>query len=485
MIWTTILIQEKEVETLRGNGGSDTYVPEKKYYGDFILYNDAEDNVADSLLFQIPFTDIQVTNDGRSITLRDSTADDLSVQIVDYISSTQVQHLSVTSGDGYIFTLPPSNNYSPVVIVINKVGKDPSFPPFFHYNDLESDPTNLDFSHVRTFYGIKNYSNVCNGNSLDNTLIGGELNDNLAGRGGNDVLKGGGGINSFFGYEGNDTLIGGKDQDYMTASYGDDILVPGGGDNWVHGGYGDDTVIYAGEPVEQVGIDIDLNNEICIHGYGEDTVRSIENVYGTPYDDKMTSASFADNVLKGKGGDDLLVAYDGYDILIGGEGADKYDLIDAQGTKVIDNEAKDNMLDTIDLSATDAKNLRYDRSGDDLVIRHISTTMFKLNYLSPSTFDACSTNPPPASLRMYKLTPQTIRRFPGQIINIPAYYYDPEAEPDDVDFCEVYDPRHPTVVIKNWYKGQAYQHIQIQAADCVIGTSYLNGLNVPYQCVVP
>ena len=470
--------------TLRGNGGSDTYVL-KKHYGDFILYNEAEDSVADSLLFQIPFTDIQVTNDGRSITLRDSTADDLSVRIVDYISNTKVQHLSVTSGDGYIFTLPPSNNYSPVVIVINKVGKDPSFPPFFHYNDFESDPTNLDFSHVRTFYGIKNYSNVCNGNSLDNTLIGGELNDNLAGRGGNDVLKGGGGINSFFGYEGNDTLIGGKDQDYMTASYGDDILVPGGGDNWVHGGYGDDTAIYAGEPVEQVGIDIDLNNEICIHGYGEDTVRSIENVYGTPYDDKMISASFADNVLKGKGGDDLLVAYDGYDILIGGEGADRYDLIDAQGTKVIDNEAKDNILDTIDLSATDAKNLRYDRSGDDLIIRHISTTMFKLNYLSPSTFDACSDNPPPASLRMYKLTPQTIRRFSGQITEVPAYYYDPETEPEDIDFCEVYDPRHPTVVIKNWYKGQAYQHIQIEAADCVIGTSYLSGLNIPYQCVLP
>ena len=152
---------------------------------------------------------------------------------------------------------------------------------------------------------------------------------------------------------------------------------------------------------------------------------------------------------------------------------------------MIDNEAKDNILDTIDLSATGAKNLRYDKSGDDLVIRHISTTMFKLNYLSSSTFDACSTNPPPASLRMYKLTPQTIRRFPGQITEVPAYYYDPEAEPDDVDFCEVYDPHHPTVVIKNWYKGQAYQHIQIQAADCVIGTSYLNGLNVPYQCVLP
>ena len=470
--------------TLRGNGGSDTYVL-KKHYGDFILHNEAEDNVADSLLFQIPFTDIQVTNDGRSITLRDSADDDLSVRIVDYISNTNVQHLSVTSGDGYIFTLPPSNDYSPVVIVINRIGTDPNFLPLFNYNDLESDPTNLDFSHVRTYYGIKDFKNVCNGNSLDNTLIGGNLYDNLSGRAGNDVLKGGSGETSFFGGEGNDTLIGGKDKDYMSASYGDDILVPGGGDNWIHGGDGDDTVIYNGDPVEQVGIDIDLNNEVCIHAYGTDTVGGVENVYGTPYDDKMTSAGFEDNVLKGKGGNDLFVAYDGYDILVGGEGADRYDLIDAQGTKVIDNEAKDNMLDTIDLSGTDAKNLRYDKSGDDLIIRHISTTMFKLNYLSPSTFDACSTNPPPASLRMYKLTPQTIRRFPGQITEVPAYYYDPEAEPDDVDFCEVYDPRHPTVVIKNWYKGQTYQHIQIQAADCVIGTSYLNGLNVPYQCVLP
>ena len=133
-------------------------------------------------------------------------------------------------------------------------------------------------------------------------MIGGNLNDNLSGRGGNDVLKGGGGDNSLHGSEGNDTLIGGKDDDYLGGYSGDDILVPGGGNNYIDGGSGDDTVIYTGDPVEEAGIDIDLNNEICIHGYGEDTVRGVENVYGTPNDDKMTSAGFEDNVLKEKVG---------------------------------------------------------------------------------------------------------------------------------------------------------------------------------------
>ena len=52
--------------------------------------------------------------------------------------------------------------------------------------------------------------------------------------------------------------------------------------------------MYAGEPVNETGIYVDLNNGICQHPYGMDEIHNVENVYGTPYDDTMVSSSMND-----------------------------------------------------------------------------------------------------------------------------------------------------------------------------------------------
>ena len=44
-------------------------------------------------------------------------------------------------------------------ILINKADAEPKFPQF-QYVNLVSDPTNIDVSHVRTYYGIRNYTNA-------------------------------------------------------------------------------------------------------------------------------------------------------------------------------------------------------------------------------------------------------------------------------------------------------------------------------------
>ena len=84
----------------------------------------------------------------------------------------------------------------------------------------------------------------------------------------------------------------------------------------------------------------------------------------------------------------MLIAYTGYDILIGGEGQDTYDLSQAEGTKVINNFANDQLMDSVHLMYADSEDLRYERSGDHLMIRKVSSV-----YRLPSPpFDACNNN---------------------------------------------------------------------------------------------
>ena len=97
-------------------------------------------------------------------------------------------------------------------------------------------------------------------------------------------------------------------------------------------------------------------------------------------------------------GNDTFIALGGYDNLNGGEGFDTYDLTNAQGTKVINNTAEDGIADTIILPY-DARLIRFERLGSDLVLRIVSTRFYPNNNTEP--FNACNRQDPPEEVDLY------------------------------------------------------------------------------------
>ena len=306
---------------------------------------------------------------------------------------------------------------------------------------------------MRTVYGRKSASNNITGNDKPNTIVGGDFKDVLRGKGGNDILKGGAGSNTLLGGAGNDTLCGGNGNDILYGGSGNDILSPGAGNNFIQGGPGDDIIMYPGEPVNETGIYVDLNNGICQHPHGIDEIHNVENVFGTPYDDTMISSSIGDNVLNGEEGNDNFIAFDGYDILIGGNGSDTYNLAEASGTIVIINKADDRLLDTVKLPFVYARKLRFERQADSLIVRVVSG---------------------------FFANPQA-HRFPGcndavpRVLNLSP----PVA---NVSFCESYSPRLPTVILQNYFAGTAHQHLTLVTAACSLNHSFLGQQPIRVRC---
>ena len=311
------------------------------------------------------------------------------VFLKNFLTLNKTRHLQVTSRDGFIFVLPASKDFQPVIVGINKV------------QDKSGQFVNLTsslYNRVIVDYGANNFTNHINGNDMNNTLVGGIEDDYIYGGPGNDVLKGKAGNNTLHGGDGDDVLIGGVDTDMMDGGPGDDVLFPGFGDNQVLGGPGDDMVCYMGDPISEEGITVDLGNGDVQHTLGIDYIDEIENVYGTPYNDIIITAGFLDNVALGINGNDTLVALGGYDNLSGGEGNDTYDLTNAQGTKVINNTAEDGIIDTLILPY-DATLIRFETQGYDLILRVVSTRFYPNNNTEP--FNACNGQDPPQKVDLY------------------------------------------------------------------------------------
>ena len=436
--------------SMRGNNGSDTYVL-KPGYGHNDIHNTADDSIADTVLFGANFHQIVVSNNTQSVTLNytdpSNSTDSFSATLVDYVRNSAARHLTVVSSDGISFVISPNDSFAPVAIVINKASQYNVRQQDIYLSDTGS------FGEVRTVYGFKSEANNISGNAKPNTLVGGDENDYLDGKDGNDVLKGGAGNNTLIGGLGNDTLSGGNDNDVLDGGPGNDILSPGAGDNYIDGGDGDDTIVYAGDPVSETGVYVDLNNGICQHGYGYDEVYNVENVYATPYNDTLICSSLMDNILNGEEGNDTFHAYDGYDILIGGNGSDFYNLVEATGTKVIVNEADDQALDIIDLSYVNTNKLRFEIQDNSLIFRVVST--FFANSQA-SLFPGCQTT------------------VPNAIILQPSN--------TNVTFCETYSPQHPTVIIKDYFAGTAHRHLTITTADCSLTDTYLREQPINVVC---
>ena len=441
-----------------GNNGSDTYVLKPGYGTNNLINNIASDNASDSVLFGANYDDITIEPDPQSSTLvytdPSNSANSFSVVLFFYGLKANARHLTITSSDGITFILTPDreNEFftTKVPIAINKADKNPEGQSQQEVHLSGTDK----FEEVRTVYGFKSQANNITGNDKPNTIVGGDDDDYIHGGGGNDVLKGGAGSNTIIGGPGNDTLNGGTGNDYLEGGPDNDIISPGAGDNFIDGGDGDDTILYAGDPVNEVGIYIDLNNGISQHSYGHDEIHGIENIYASPYDDTLIGSALDDNVLNGREGDDTFIAYDGYDILIGGKGSDTYNLLEASGTKVIVNEADDGLLDTVDLSFIESDKLRYERQGDSLIVRIAS------KFFTNSRGDS----------------------FPGcRHLSIP-WIINLQLPDESASFCESYSPRHPTLILQNYLAGTAHRHLTLVTADCSLNDRFLSRLPIRVSC---
>ncbi|MFT3722040.1 MAG: M10 family metallopeptidase C-terminal domain-containing protein [Hyphomonadaceae bacterium] len=119
--------------------------------------------------------------------------------------------------------------------------------------------------------------------------------ENLTGSGFDDVLTGTGGANVLSGGAGNDTLIG------------------GGGNDVLDGGTGIDTAVYR-SAASGVSVSLAIMIPQATGGSGTNTLRGIENLTGSAFND----------VLTGDGGSNVLDGGSGADLLVGGLGNDVY-----------------------------------------------------------------------------------------------------------------------------------------------------------------
>ena len=229
---------------------------------------------------------------------------------------------------------------------------------------IEADGTGIaEYGSVsENFLGIENLlgssqDDVLTGNDLANVIDGGLGSDTISGLGGDDILSGNGGPQPF-GIDGNDIISGGSGNDTLNGNDGDDILRAGpgndiasggNGNDVLNGGGGDDTLfgndgddffvgiggvdsIDGGAGIDTnsfQGIGLGVTATVNADGSGtasygtvnEDFV-GIENLTGSENDDVLTIAGVIDSVLRGLGGNDLLVGGTGSDLLIGNDGDD-------------------------------------------------------------------------------------------------------------------------------------------------------------------
>ncbi|WGM48763.1 hypothetical protein KOAAANKH_03670 [Brevundimonas sp. NIBR10] len=116
---------------------------------------------------------------------------------------------------------------------------------------------------------------------------------------------------------GSDILYGESGEDILSGASGDDFLGGGRGSDVLDGGAGTDTAVYSDLTI---AVDLDLVGGRSVSA-GQDTLISIENVYGSRWNDTLRGDTAA-NLLFGADGADVLIGRDGDDVLVGGTGAD-------------------------------------------------------------------------------------------------------------------------------------------------------------------
>ncbi|MCX7374026.1 MAG: VCBS domain-containing protein, partial [Alphaproteobacteria bacterium] len=175
------------------------------------------------------------------------------------------------------------------------------------------------------------FADSVSGDGAANSIYGGNGNDTLVGRAGNDLLSGD---------AGDDSLLGGEDADTLQGGAGNDLI---------DGGAGIDMAIYWNATA---AITLDMLTPSL--GTGEaagDVLISIEQVFGTNFNDQISGTAAAerlggidgDDTLNGREGNDTLDGGVGNDSLIGGDGQDQL-LGGANNDTLRGNDAADQLL---------------------------------------------------------------------------------------------------------------------------------------------
>jgi Ca2+-binding RTX toxin-like protein len=176
--------------------------------------------------------------------------------------------------------------------------------------------------------------------TCDGGLVGGGGADTLHGGDGRDTLRGGRGSDTIMGAGGNDHIYGGPGNDTIVAGPGGDALLPGPGDDTVGGRSGTDTVLFFARRLP-TGVTADLRTGLATGGAGNDTLTSIECLFGTSYEDRLWGDS-DDECFAGLGGTDVIHGRGGRDSLRGDASHDR--LFGGAGRDVIEGGAGDDLI---------------------------------------------------------------------------------------------------------------------------------------------
>jgi RHS repeat-associated protein len=158
-------------------------------------------------------------------------------------------------------------------------------------------------------------SNFASGADGDDTIsyveniIGSAYADNISGTTGSNVLRGGSGNDQFFAGGGGDQIFGEDGNDSILGYVGNDLI---------DGGSGTDAIDYWSI---SSAVTVNLATGISAGGAGNDTLVSIENLFGTSYGDTFIGNASI-NTLNGYAGNDYIEGGAGNDSLSGGDGID-------------------------------------------------------------------------------------------------------------------------------------------------------------------
>lgn len=218
--------------------------------------------------------------------------------------------------------------------------------------------------------GVSNFTSTTTptlqGGAGNDSLVGSAVNEVLDGADGDDTLNGNGGFDTLFGGEGNDRIIS---ADWTSSTT-------------IDGGSGVDTLDYS--PLEIAGgLAVNLAIGTVTKAFyggltGTDSIRDIEGVTGTRYDDTLYGNDGA-NCLDGGDGNDTLSGGADSDLIQGGAGNDfiSQDSANADDDDTIDGGAGDDQLSyrhanfsiLIDLSAGFVNKYRDNElAGTDTVL---------------------------------------------------------------------------------------------------------------------
>jgi Ca2+-binding RTX toxin-like protein len=127
-------------------------------------------------------------------------------------------------------------------------------------------------------------------------------------------------IENLLGSSFNDVLIGNTGDNALQGGAGNDTLNGGLGNDTLDGGSGTDTASYA-DAATGVTVTLASSAQQNTIGAGLDTLKSIENLVGSSFNDALTGST-GHNVLQGGSGNDTLNGGLGNDALDGGLGTD-------------------------------------------------------------------------------------------------------------------------------------------------------------------